>query len=160
MYNYAANQLTEMVPVSRIAQQLLNVVTNSKSTDIFVLNLSDLKPVPLTTAAVFDLIWNPAPWNATQDFNATARAWYSKFAQDYLQLATVDATTYALLWEAYFNVGYSEWRHANASAALNALLSSSLPMHQFPPLCSTAQSSMVRATTRLLLSSPASAATS
>jgi len=50
MYNYAANQLTEMVPVSRIAQQLLNVVTNSKSTDIFVLNLSDLKPVPMTTA--------------------------------------------------------------------------------------------------------------
>jgi len=66
---------------------------------------------------VFDLIWNPAPWNATQDFNATARAWYGKFAQDYLQLAAADAATYALLWEAYFNVSYSESRLGSSAIA-------------------------------------------
>lgn len=106
MLDGTANQLTEMIPVSRIAQQLMNVVTYSKQTKIFVDNVSDLKPVPMTTAAVFDLVWDPTPWNATQDFNATARAWYARFGQDYAGLDAATAAQYALMWEAYFNVPY------------------------------------------------------
>jgi hypothetical protein len=107
MLDGTANQLTEMIPVSRVAQQLLNVVTYSNSTTIFVDNVSDLKPAPMTSLAVFDLAWNPEPWNATQDFDATAHAWYAKFGVDYVGLAPGPAAdAYASLWDAYFSVPY------------------------------------------------------
>ena len=106
MLDGVANQLTEMVPVSRIAQQLINVVTYSKETVMLIDNLSDLKPVPMTTTAVFDLAWDPSPWNATQDFNATARAWYARFAADYAGLDAANAAIYAEMWEGYFNIPY------------------------------------------------------
>lgn len=41
MYNDAANQLTEMVPVDRIVQQLLNFTKNAKSTRHAIINLSE-----------------------------------------------------------------------------------------------------------------------
>lgn len=106
MLDGTANQLTEMVPVSRVIEQLLGVINASKATKVFVDNISDLKPVPMTTSAVYDLVWDPTPWNATRDYNASARAWYAKFGQDYCLLAPADASTYATLWEAYFNVPY------------------------------------------------------
>jgi hypothetical protein len=97
-----------MVPVSRVAQQLVNVTTHSVSTTVLIDNVSDFKPAPMTTLAVFDLAWDPSPWNATDDYNATARAWYARFGRDYVGLADGDgsASAYAAMWEAYFNVPY------------------------------------------------------
>jgi hypothetical protein len=106
MLDGTANQLSEMVPASRIASQLLGVINASLGTTALVDNISDLKPAPMTTLAVFNLAWNPQPWNATQDFNATARAWYAKFAMDYYGVDAANAAQIALVWDGFFNVPY------------------------------------------------------
>ena len=41
MYNGAANQLTEMVPVDRIVEQLLNFTKSAKATKHAIINLSE-----------------------------------------------------------------------------------------------------------------------
>ena len=62
MYEGIANQLTEMVPVDRIVAQLTPVVQQSKATNIIIDNVSDLKPVPMTTEAVLRFAWDPKPF--------------------------------------------------------------------------------------------------
>jgi hypothetical protein len=62
MYEGTANQLTEMVPVDRIIAQFTPVVQQSKATNIMIDNVSDLKPVPMTTEALLRFAWDPAPF--------------------------------------------------------------------------------------------------
>lgn len=62
MYEGTANQLTEMVPVDRIIAQFTPVVRQSKATNIMIDNVSDLKPVPMTTEALLRFAWDPAPF--------------------------------------------------------------------------------------------------
>lgn len=60
MYDGAANQLTEMIPVSRIIAQIYQIfIALARKYFVFVLNTSDLRPVSMTTDAAMRLIRNP-----------------------------------------------------------------------------------------------------
>ena len=48
-YNNAANQLTELVPLDRMIAQISAYVGASKNTTVFVDNVSDLRPAPMTS---------------------------------------------------------------------------------------------------------------
>jgi hypothetical protein len=61
MLNFAANQLTEMVPLERIQRELGRAV-RAGATEYLLINTSDLRPVPLTTQAAMELAWNAGPW--------------------------------------------------------------------------------------------------
>ena len=62
MYNGFANQLTELVPVDRIFTQVGNFSAHANSTLAFVLNLSDMLPVPMSSEAVLRMMWDPSPY--------------------------------------------------------------------------------------------------
>ena len=62
MLNGAGGQLSEFVPPSRIFDQLSSFARQARSTSIFVLNLSDLKPALLGAAAALSFVWEPAPY--------------------------------------------------------------------------------------------------
>lgn len=62
MLNGNGGQITEFVPPSRIFDQLSSFVHRARSTSIFVLNLSDLKPAVLSAAAALKFVWDPAPY--------------------------------------------------------------------------------------------------
>jgi len=109
MYNQMANQLSEMVPADRIFAQFGPVINASKTTTIVIDNVSDLRPVPMTTAAVFALAWDPTPYvNATSP-SAAAADFYARFAAQQLHLpSATDATAiaYASIWSRFFAVPY------------------------------------------------------
>ena len=56
MMNNRTNQLTEMVPIERIASELGRYVT-AKATNYFLVNTSDIRPYTLTIRAVMDYAW-------------------------------------------------------------------------------------------------------
>jgi hypothetical protein len=56
MMNNRTNQLTEMVPIERIAEELGRFV-QVKATNYFLVNTSDIRPYTLTTRAVMDYAW-------------------------------------------------------------------------------------------------------
>jgi len=61
MMNFRANQLTEMVPVERIASEL-GRYAKAGATHYLLVNNSDVRPVSMTTKAVMDLAWKgPTP---------------------------------------------------------------------------------------------------
>lgn len=60
MYDGHANQLTEMIPVSRIISQIYQIfVALAKKYSVFVLNTSDMRPASMTTDAAVRLTRNP-----------------------------------------------------------------------------------------------------
>lgn len=61
MFNSAANQLTEMVPLERIEREL-GRAARARATEYLLVNTSDLRPVVLTTEAVMRLAWDSRPW--------------------------------------------------------------------------------------------------
>ena len=76
MLDGGANQLTEMISPALIFQQLWALASNASSLFYFVDNVSDMLPVPLSTAATLAFAWDPSAfaskspaendWNATQ----------------------------------------------------------------------------------------------
>ena len=56
MMNFRANQLTEMVPVERIASELGRYI-KAGATHYLLLNTSDIRPVPMTMKAVMNVAW-------------------------------------------------------------------------------------------------------
>ena len=66
MVSRYGNQLSEMVPPSRIANQL-GRFARAGATSYFLLNVSDVRPVPLTTDCAMRMAWNAAPWLARTD---------------------------------------------------------------------------------------------
>ena len=77
----AGNQLAEMVPVDRIIAQWREYLAAARSHRVFILNPSDLRPVPLTTDFVLKMAWNPTPYTALPPGadNATAVAFYQSW---------------------------------------------------------------------------------
>jgi hypothetical protein len=105
MYNYAANQLTEMVPVDRIVQQLANFSASAKATKHAIINLSDLRPVPMTTLAFARMVWDIKAFDATNPA-AAAAAFYAEFGSTAVGLAPADAATFSSIWADYFAVPF------------------------------------------------------
>jgi hypothetical protein len=63
MYNYRANQLTEMIPLERIERELGRAKA-AGATEYLLLNTSDVRPVPMTTRGAMELAWSSQPWHA------------------------------------------------------------------------------------------------
>lgn len=67
MMNGRANQLTEMVPVERIYEQL-GRYQKAGATAYFLVNTSDIRPVVMTTRAVMDAVWEGADKKTPDEF--------------------------------------------------------------------------------------------
>jgi hypothetical protein len=115
MLNGNGGQLSEFVPPSRIFEQLSSFARQARSTDIFVLNLSDLKPALLSAAAALAFVWEPLPYLVNGSLgakvNQTADEAQSAFLVKWVaqQFTGADATTAAAigeLWRRYFEL---EW---------------------------------------------------
>ncbi len=65
MHNGLANQLTEMVPLARIEREL-GRAARAGATGYLLVNVSDVRPYPLTTRAVMDLAVTGATWSAEE----------------------------------------------------------------------------------------------
>ncbi|HKV26608.1 MAG TPA: glycosyl hydrolase 115 family protein [Candidatus Acidoferrum sp.] len=62
MMNGRANQLTEMVPVSRSFSEIGRYI-KAGATNYFLVNTSDIRPVPMSIRAVMDAVWAGVPNN-------------------------------------------------------------------------------------------------
>ena len=110
MLNGNANQLSEMVPADRIFSQFAPVVNSSRSTTIMIDNVSDLRPVPITTAAVLALAWDPQPFFNASTPQVAASTFYATFSAQQLHLtggaSDPTALAYASLWSRFFLIPY------------------------------------------------------
>jgi len=115
MLNGNGGQLTEFVPPSRIFEQLSAFVRKARSTSIFVLNLSDLKPAVLSAAAALRFVWDPRPFTVNGSASAggvgnqsadQAEAKYMAgwSAQNFAGASAAQHAQIARLWTAYFDL--------------------------------------------------------
>ena len=74
MMNGQANQLSEMVPVSVINEELGRYIA-AGATSYFLVNTSDIRPVAMTTRAVMDIAWGGLPAVGGADESAFYRKW-------------------------------------------------------------------------------------
>jgi len=73
MMNGRANQLTEMVPVERSFSEIGRYM-QAGATNYFLVNTSDIRPVPMSIRAVMDAVWGGLPKGADAE-NAFYRQW-------------------------------------------------------------------------------------
>jgi hypothetical protein len=76
MLNGQANQLSEMVPVSRIQSELGRYI-NAGATSYLLVNTSDIRPVTMTARAVMEVAWGGVP-RGTDAEGAFYREWITK----------------------------------------------------------------------------------
>ena len=94
MMNGQSNQLSEMVPVSVIQEELGRYI-HAGATAYFLVNTSDIRPVAMTTRAVMDIAWSGVPqitddadgafyrdW-ATEEFGARSASALEKVYKEY-----------------------------------------------------------------------------
>lgn len=74
MMNGRANQLSEMVPVSVIQQELGRYI-RAGATAYLLMNTSDIRPVAMTTRAVMDIAWGGLPKGQGDAEGAWYRQW-------------------------------------------------------------------------------------
>lgn len=78
MFNHKSNQLTEMVPVSRIQQEMGRAV-RAGATEYFLLNTSDFKPVMMSAQAALNIAWQAEPWLQDDDYHQKyLHDWFGK----------------------------------------------------------------------------------
>ncbi len=93
MYNGRANQLSELVPVSRIYSELGRYI-KARATAYILLNTSDIRPVAMTAKAVMDVAWGGVPPGG-------AEGYYKRWATYEFGAASADAV--AKVYHDYFN---------------------------------------------------------
>jgi hypothetical protein len=93
MLDGGANQLTEMISPALIFEQLWALASNASSLFYFVDNVSDMLPVPLSTAAALAFAWDPSQFVNTDnkdgeegggggnDWNATQKRYLTAWSQ-------------------------------------------------------------------------------
>lgn len=104
MLNGRSNQLSEMVNPGRIYDQILRFV-RAKATSFFLVNVSDIRPVPLSTDCVMKLVWNARPFlNNTNEENMT------NFLKDWSQrqFGSETADQIAAIYKQYFEISYMQ----------------------------------------------------
>ena len=94
MMNGNANQLTEMVPVSVIHEELGRYI-KAGATTYFLVNTSDIRPVAMTTRAVMEAAWDGVPAESDSD-----GAFYRRWASEEFGAKAADAL--AALYKEYF----------------------------------------------------------
>jgi hypothetical protein len=95
-------QLTENIPPHRIFDTIGKFV-NKSATKIVIVNLSDIKPVPIGTAAAMAFLWDPKPMMAlppAQAEQAFLSTWLAK------QYGAAAGSTLLPIVSSYFNMPY------------------------------------------------------
>jgi hypothetical protein len=102
MLNGRANQLSEMVPPARIYHEVLRFV-KAGATMFFLDNVSDIRPVPMTTDCAMKLVWDAAPYMDRSDEENQAN-----FLNDWSrrQFGTKMAGRVAANYGEYFHLPY------------------------------------------------------
>jgi len=67
MMNNRANQLTEMVPIERIVAEM-GRYQKAGATAYFLLNTSDIRPVPMGSNAVMEIAWKGVPQGGADEY--------------------------------------------------------------------------------------------
>ena len=96
MMNGRANQLTEMVPVERIYSEFGRYIAAGANYYMLV-NVSDIRPVTMTTRALRDAAWKGVPKDGPA---AGASAFYRQWAAD--EFGAGAAAAIASVYEEYF----------------------------------------------------------
>ena len=95
MMNGRANQLTEMVPVERSFSELGRYI-KAGATNYFLVNTSDIRPVPMSIRAVMDAVWKGLPAG-----DKPADAFYHQWSTE--EFGEKAAPKLAELYKQYFN---------------------------------------------------------
>lgn len=95
MMNGRANQLTEMVPVARIFSEFGRYIT-AGATHYMLVNVSDIRPVPMTIRAVMESAWKGVPAAGA----AAAGDFYTQWSSD--QFGAAAASAVAAVYDEYF----------------------------------------------------------
>eukprot|EP00039_Didymoeca_costata_P032960 m.40100 g.40100 ORF g.40100 m.40100 type:complete len:827 (+) comp9627_c0_seq1:100-2580(+) len=101
MLDGSSNQISEMIPPSRIFAQLAAFIKNCSDTYYFVDNVSDLFPVLLSTEAAMKFAWDPTPY-LSNDTNATQLAFFLQWSKR--QFGDKAADDIAQVYNMYFNI--------------------------------------------------------
>ena len=94
MMNGMANQLTEMVPVARLQEEIGRYI-KAKATGYLLVNTSDIRAVAMTTKAVMEMAWGGVPQGPDAD-----GAYYRRWAAEEFGPRTAPAMEQ--LYKAYF----------------------------------------------------------
>ena len=106
MMNGHAGQITEFIPLARIFRNIWEFWVRG-ATSYGMINLSDMKQVPITAEAVFRYLWNPADFNNTLapvTPDAAATAFYNEWSIRHYGATAGPAV--AALWGRYFALPY------------------------------------------------------
>jgi hypothetical protein len=102
MLNSSANQLSEMVPPSRIYSEIGRFIRTG-ATNFFLVNVSDVRPVPLSTECAMRYAWNAAPQAGKSDaenMSTYLREWCGR------EKGAAVAEDLAALYTRYFDIPY------------------------------------------------------
>ena len=118
MLNNTANQLSEMVNPARILHEL-GRFARAGATNFFLVNVSDVRPVPLSTDCAMRLAWNAAPWLARSDAE-NQEAFLNDWSRRQFgpQLAGEGAALYAR----YFDIPYQRADQRKGDNAAHTML--------------------------------------
>ncbi len=118
MLSGRANQLSEMVNPGRIAHEL-GRFARAGATNFFLVNVSDVRPVPLSTECAMRLTWNAAPWLARGD-----RENQDTFLADWSrrQFGAPLAPDIAAIYARYFDIPYQRDDRREGDNTLHTML--------------------------------------
>lgn len=95
MLNGQANQLSEMVPVAKLQQQIGRYI-NAGATGYLLVNTSDIRPVAMTARAVMEMAWGGVPQKSADADGAYYRKWATE------EFGTQSAKALEPVYKAYF----------------------------------------------------------
>ena len=102
MLNSSANQLSELVPPGRIYSEIGRFV-RAGATNFFLVNTSDVRPVPLSTECAMRFVWNAAPHLGKSD-DENAKEFLTDWSRR--QFGAPLAADIAALYARYFDIPY------------------------------------------------------
>jgi hypothetical protein len=112
MMNGNANQLSELVPVSVIQEELGRYIKAGANSYVLV-NTSDIRPVAMTTRALMETAWGGAPAEAAGADDAYYRRWASE------EFGAKAADAVAAVYKEYF-AAPAMWRRHGAPGLTSA----------------------------------------
>jgi hypothetical protein len=118
MLNGTANQLSEMVNPARISHEL-GRFARAGATNFFLVNVSDVRPVPLSTDFAMRLAWNAAPWLARSD-SENQEAFLTDWSRR--QFGPQLAEDIAAIYARYFDIPYQRADQRKGDNAAHSML--------------------------------------
>ena len=97
MYDYMSNHYSEMMPLERI-QRELGRASNAGATRWLLVNTANVRPVVMTTRAVFELAWKPEPWTSAGSTESTQ--YLQKWSRE--EFGDAAASAVVAYYKAYF----------------------------------------------------------